>query len=50
MVKKILITGKNSYIGNQLSDWLEKVPEEYIIVKESMRNDNWKILILLCLM
>lgn len=42
MVKKILITGKNSYIGNQLSDWLEKVPEEYIIVKESMRNDNWK--------
>lgn len=42
MVKKILITGENSYIGNQLENWLEKVPEEYVVVKHSVRNDKWK--------
>lgn len=42
MVKKILITGKNSYIGNHLAKWLEKSPEEYIVVKKSVRNNYWK--------
>ncbi|SFH87363.1 NAD-dependent epimerase/dehydratase family protein [Pisciglobus halotolerans] len=42
MVKKILITGKNSYIGNSLANWLNQFPEEYIITKESVRDDKWK--------
>lgn len=42
MTKKILITGKNSYVGNQLAEWLNKKPEKYEVVKESVRNDKWK--------
>lgn len=42
MTKKILITGKNSYIGNELTEWLEKEPEKYDVVKESVRDDKWK--------
>lgn len=42
MTKKILITGKNSYIGNQLAEWLNKEPGKYEIVKESVRDDKWK--------
>ncbi|WP_407370876.1 NAD-dependent epimerase/dehydratase family protein [Carnobacterium sp.] len=42
MTKKILITGKNSYVGNQLAEWLNKEPDEYEVVKESIRNDKWK--------
>lgn len=42
MTKKILITGKNSYVGNQLAEWLNKDPEKYEVVKESVRDDKWK--------
>lgn len=42
MTKKILITGKNSYVGNQLADWLNKEPKKYEVVKESVRDDKWK--------
>ncbi|MFL2133615.1 NAD-dependent epimerase/dehydratase family protein [Desemzia sp. FAM 23990] len=42
MTKKILITGKNSYVGNQLADWLNKEPEKYTVVKESVRDGKWK--------
>lgn len=42
MTKKILITGKNSYVGNQLEKWLSQEPEEYKVTKESVRNDKWK--------
>lgn len=42
VAKKILITGKNSYIGNQLVNWLNQMPEEYHIVKESVRDNKWK--------
>lgn len=42
MTKKILITGKNSYVGNQLAEWLNKEPEKYEVVKESVREDKWK--------
>ena len=42
MTKKILITGKNSYVGNQLAEWLNKEPEKYEVVKESVRDDKWK--------
>ncbi|EDP68094.1 UDP-glucose 4-epimerase (galactowaldenases) [Carnobacterium sp. AT7] len=42
MTKKILITGKNSYIGNQLAAWLNKEPEKYEVIKECVRDDKWK--------
>lgn len=42
MTKKILITGKNSYIGNRLADWLKTEIGEYEIVKKSIRNQHWK--------
>ncbi|MFL2105216.1 NAD-dependent epimerase/dehydratase family protein [Desemzia sp. FAM 23991] len=42
MSKRILITGKNSYVGNQLAEWLNKKPQEYTVVKKSVRDDKWK--------
>ena len=42
MTKKILITGQNSYIGNQLAEWLNKESGKYEVVKESVRDDKWK--------
>lgn len=42
MTKNILITGKTSYIGNQLADWLAKEPEKYNVTKKSVRDDKWK--------
>lgn len=41
-VKKILITGVNSYIGTSLSNWLEKYSNEYFIDELSMRDNSWK--------
>lgn len=41
-MKKILITGKNSYVGNNLENWLNQYPEKYSIDKISLRDDSWK--------
>lgn len=41
-MKKILITGKNSYVGNSLKKWLENYPGKYIIDTISLRDDYWK--------
>ena len=41
-MKKILITGKNSYVGKSLEKWLENYPDEYSIDLISLRNDLWK--------
>jgi nucleoside-diphosphate-sugar epimerase len=41
-VKKILITGVNSYVGKSLVRWLEKFPGEYQIESISLRNDEWR--------
>lgn len=42
-MKKILITGVNSFIGNSLDSWLSKQPDEFDIDKISFRNDDWKL-------
>lgn len=42
-MKKILITGRNSFIGNSLEAWLSKYPTDYAIDKISFRNDDWKL-------
>lgn len=40
--KRILITGKNSYIGINLKEWLEQYPEKYQVDAISVRGDLWK--------
>lgn len=41
-MKKILITGKNSYIGNYLKEFLEAYPGDYSIDSISLRGKSWK--------
>lgn len=40
-MKRILITGINSYIGNSVEKWLLKDPNKYEITKISVRNNSW---------
>ncbi|MGO1372084.1 MAG: NAD-dependent epimerase/dehydratase family protein [Senegalia sp. (in: firmicutes)] len=40
-MKNILITGKSSYIGNKLEEWLLKTPDRYNIDKISVRDESW---------
>lgn len=41
-MKKILITGKNSYIGNSFKKWLEQWPEDYQVDEVDTRNNIWR--------
>lgn len=41
-MKKILITGVNSYVGKSFAKWVESYPEKYSIESISLRNDLWK--------
>jgi nucleoside-diphosphate-sugar epimerase len=41
-MKRILIIGKNSYIGTSLEKWLEKYPDKYFVDSISLRDDSWK--------
>lgn len=41
-MKKILITGKNSYIGTSLEKWLAKEPENYQVDTVDTRDGIWK--------
>lgn len=41
-MKKILITGKNSYIGTSLENWMKKDPKSYTIETIDMRKGLWK--------
>ena len=41
-MKKILITGANSYIGTSFEKWLEKYPDKYFIDTVDMRDSVWK--------
>lgn len=40
--KKILITGKDSYVGTSVEAWLKKWPENYTVDTLDMRSENWK--------
>jgi nucleoside-diphosphate-sugar epimerase len=42
-MKKILITGSNSYIGNSFKYWVEDTPEKYIVETISLRDHSWKV-------
>ncbi|CAD2074886.1 hypothetical protein JEOAER750_01036 [Jeotgalicoccus aerolatus] len=41
-MKKILVTGNNSYVGNGLITWLTNCPNDYSINTISLRDDSWK--------
>jgi nucleoside-diphosphate-sugar epimerase len=41
-MKKILITGKNSYIGTSLENWLMREPDKYKVDTVDMKDGSWK--------
>lgn len=41
-MKKILITGANSYIGTSFEKWLSQYPDKYIVDTVSTKNNEWK--------
>lgn len=40
-MKKILITGVNSYVGSSFKEWLSKYPEGYRVDTISLRDNEW---------
>ncbi|MBD8004261.1 NAD-dependent epimerase/dehydratase family protein [Bacillus norwichensis] len=41
-MKKLLITGKSSYVGTSFQNWLRNYPDRYLIDSISLRDDSWK--------
>lgn len=41
-MKRILITGKTSYVGTNLKTWLSLYPEKYTVDMISVRDDSWE--------
>ncbi|MCF1619984.1 sugar nucleotide-binding protein [Tetragenococcus koreensis] len=41
-MKRILITGKNSYIGNSFEERMKETGEKYLIDKISLKDNSWK--------
>ena len=41
-MKKILITGANSYVGTNVEKWLMKEPDKYYVETLDMKDPNWK--------
>ncbi|KAF0819529.1 UDP-glucose 4-epimerase [Bacillus sp. ZZV12-4809] len=41
-MKKILITGTNSYIGTSFEEWVSQYPDKYNVDKVSLRDETWK--------
>lgn len=41
-MKKVLITGKNSYIGTALENWLMRELDKYKVDTVDMKNGSWK--------
>ncbi len=41
-MKKILITGKNSYIGTSFEKWVSKEPNQYQVDTIDMKDGSWK--------
>ena len=41
-MKKVLITGKDSYIGISLEQWLMKEPDNYQVDTVDMKDESWK--------
>ena len=41
-MKRVLITGANSYTGNAITEYLSSWPDKYQVSSISLRNDSWK--------
>lgn len=41
-MKRILITGKDSYIGNSFKEWVSQWPDKYHVDEVDTRDDVWK--------
>lgn len=41
-MKKILVTGVNSYIGKSFQKWVSQYPDKYSVDAISVRDDRWK--------
>ena len=41
-MKRVLITGKNSYIGTSLENWLMREPDKYKVDTVDMKDGSWK--------
>jgi len=41
-VKKILITGANSYIGTSFEGWVSRYPDKYSVDTIDMRDEKWR--------
>jgi UDP-glucose 4-epimerase len=41
-MKRVLITGKNSYIGTALENWLMREPDKYKVDTVDMKDGSWK--------
>ena len=41
-MRRVLITGANSYVGTNVEKWLLKNPEEFNVTTVSTFNDEWK--------
>ena len=40
-MKRILITGKNSYIGTHIKEWLEKDKNQYEVTEAETKEEKW---------
>jgi len=41
-LKRVLITGANSYVGTNVEKWLMKEPDKYYVETLDMKDPNWK--------
>ena len=41
-MKRVLITGANSYVGTSVEKWLMKEPDKYYVETLDMKDPNWK--------
>lgn len=41
-MKKVLITGANSYVGTNIENWLQKTPEEFYVDTADTFDNKWK--------
>jgi len=42
LLKRVLITGANSYVGTNVENWLMREPDEYYVETLDMKDPNWK--------
>jgi len=41
-IKRVLITGSNSYVGTTVEKWLMKEPDQFYVETISVRGEAWK--------